>query len=264
MSSVTEHFWWAALNGQLAEVRRVLREHPEVNVNWKRGGQSALHVSCAKGHDHVVGLLLSLPKIDVNHKDGGGMSPFGRACLSKKVNCIDLMMRDPRVVLDCEDRFFTFVYQGDTEIAKRWMASGKGFDIRSIPEMLHILGKFSEYYSKEQNEGRAKLRALLTLLMENPGETRNQLRVELGWWDLGAVDFFAIVVFLCDGLVEIGNSQENPEAARFLKIACQLPLELQMTLCHRVVRSRRNLISARNSELAFKALAKTFVAPPSS
>ena len=112
--------------------------------------------------------------------------------------------------------------------------------------------------------------------------------VELGWLDELAAEFFALVVFLSDGLLEIkeeesmtGAKEENkagafsffkmtrwlsvekekpiihPNHARFFRIAKELPMELQMLLCHCVVGSTGENISGEQRELAFKHLTRT-------
>jgi len=65
---------------------------------------------------------------------------------------------------------------------------------------------------------------------------------------------FALVVFVSDGLLEIKDTTTT--AARFFSIARRLPLELQMMLCHRVVGSAKEIIPGKDSEVAFKELAR--------
>ena len=67
---------------------------------------------------------------------------------------------------------------------------------------------------------------------------------------------FALVVFVSDGLLEIKDTTTRTPAARFFSIARRLPLELQMMLCHRVVGSAKEIISGKDSEVAFKELAR--------
>ena len=76
-----------------------------------------------------------------------------------------------------------------------------------------------------------------------------------------AADIFALIVFLCDNLLQLKpalttttttTAETNPTAAsRFFAIASQLPMELQMVLSHRAVGS----ILLKDSEIAFKSLA---------
>ena len=67
---------------------------------------------------------------------------------------------------------------------------------------------------------------------------------------------FALVVFVSDGLLEIKDTTTRTPAARFFSIARRLPLELQMMLCHRVVGSAKEIIPGKDSEVAFKELAR--------
>jgi len=89
------------------------------------------------------------------------------------------------------------------------------------------------------------------------------VRVEVGWYDDLAAEMFALVVFVSDGLLQVtqGNQPTSTLAARFFTIAIQLPLDLQMVLCHRVVGSGKEIIQGKHSEAAFKSLAKSLLWP---
>ena len=87
------------------------------------------------------------------------------------------------------------------------------------------------------------------------GETRHAMRLELGWYDEAAAKMFALVVFVSDGLLQVNDTTPTP-AARFFSTAAQLPLELQMVLCFRLVGSDKEIIPGKESEVAFKELAR--------
>ena len=72
-------------------------------------------------------------------------------------------------------------------------------------------------------------------------ETRHRVRQEMGWYDKLAAEMFALVVFVSDGLLQINETTTPSPAARFLSIAIQLPLELQMVLCFRQVGSAKDI-----------------------
>jgi len=98
---------------------------------------------------------------------------------------------------------------------------------------------------------------LLERFMANPTQTRHELRVKLGVLDTLAAEIFALTVFLCDDLLQLKPTSHPAAAAtRFFTIASKLPLELQMVLCHRAVRSMKQNILRKDSEAAFKALAR--------
>jgi len=56
---------------------------------------------------------------------------------------------------------------------------------------------------------------------------------------------YNLIVFMCDGYYELNHNSDNEEAIRFFKIVRQLPLELQMTLIHRMSKSSKNNISGK-------------------
>ena len=58
--------------------------------------------------------------------------------------------------------------------------------------------------------------ALLESFKANPTQTRNEIRRELGCVDELAAEVFALVVFLCDGLLELGEEEvAGHQPARF-------------------------------------------------
>jgi len=85
------------------------------------------------------------------------------------------------------------------------------------------------------------------------------MRVELGWYVQQAAEIFALVVFVSDGLLQINDTKTTTPAARFFSIARRLPLELQMMLCFRQVESQKEIISGKDSEVAFKSLAESLL-----
>ena len=81
------------------------------------------------------------------------------------------------------------------------------------------------------------------------------VRLELDWYDNVAAEMFALVVFVSDGLLQTKETTPSP-AARFFEIAARLPLELQMVLCFRQMGSDKEIILGKESEVAFKELAR--------
>jgi len=75
------------------------------------------------------------------------------------------------------------------------------------------------------------------------------------------VEIFALVVFYSDGLLKLHTFETEKvkkKTKRFFAIAKQLPMELQMLLCHRAAGSSGSLVTIRDSEVAFRNLAKGY------
>ena len=88
--------------------------------------------------------------------------------------------------------------------------------------------------------------------------------MKLGLLDLLAAEAFALTVFLCDDLFHLNPIASNQAAAafRFFTIVKRMPMELQMVLCRRVVGSAKNSILRKDSEAAFKSLARFLLSQP--
>ena len=81
-ASVGRKLFDAAYGGRVAEVSSLLRDHPEIKVNWKQGGGwTPLHAASYNGHVEVVKLLLAHPGINVNVKNKDGEIPLSFGCL---------------------------------------------------------------------------------------------------------------------------------------------------------------------------------------
>jgi len=108
--------------------------------------------------------------------------------------------------------------------------------------------------------------SLLERFMANPTQTRHEIRVKLGVklgvLDEQAAEVFALILFLCDDLLQFKPAltdttitTASAATLRFFAIVKWLPMELQMVLCHRAVGSMKQNILHNNSEEAFKLLA---------
>lgn len=69
---------------------------------------------------------------------------------------------------------------------------------------------------------------------------------------------FAQVVFLSDGLLRL-TPQCPPQIARFFTMTSSLPIEIQMIICSRQFGLPHDIVLSKNSEPAFKELAKYFI-----
>jgi len=141
-------------------------------------------------------------------------------------------------------------YYGDIDVIKWWITSGREMDFWKPGDV-----DKTDAIGGAKKRRRTEVVALLERFKKNPVETRHAMRVELGLVDALAAEMFALVVFVSDGLLQTKETPPPP-AARYLKIAGQLPLELQMVLCCRQVGSSKEIIPGKGREAAFKELAR--------
>ena len=69
----------AAQDGRVPELSSLLRDHPEINVNWANPSYfkwTALHTASHDGYVEVVKLLLAHPNINVNQPPLDDTTPF--------------------------------------------------------------------------------------------------------------------------------------------------------------------------------------------
>lgn len=255
MTSIEKHFYTAAVHGNVEKIKKILTENPDLNVNRKfeiYSNFTALHAACENDHGKVVAMMLARPDILVNQKDEFGWSAFITACSFGSTACVQLMLKDFRVEVDDPDRdgrtpFWRAAQSGSLEVVKVLIASGRELGLKrpgyGYDEVIQV-AKNNNYY---------EVVSLLETFKKNPKKTRYEVGLEIDCLDRPAANIFALVVFLCDGLLDLIDQTQSSEV-RFFKIAKQLPLELQMILCHRMVGSSGDNIPGEIREVGFRDL----------
>ena len=173
-------------------------------------------------------------------------------------SCVREMLKDSRVKVNEPDfsgytPLWWAAASGHLDVTKWWIVSGREMDQGEPGDVDR-----TDAISAAKKQGKPEVVALLERFKEKPEETRQAVRVELGWYDLAAVEVLALVVFVSDGLLQINDTTPSP-AARYFSIASQLPLELQMVLCYRVVGFGKEIIPGKESEVAFKELTRSLL-----
>ena len=248
----------AVQSGNARKLAELMKQDPGFNVNMRLDddGWALLHFACAENYRSVViPLLLAHPDIDVNVKGRYAQTPFYYAC-NGYTSCVHEMLKDSRVkVNETDDDGHTPLYlaawSGRLETIKWWIVSGREMDLGTPGDV----GK-TDAIGVAKEWGHAKVVTLLERFKENPGGTKHVMRVDLGWYGALAAEIFALVVFVSDELLQIKDTMNTTPAARFFKIARSLPLELQIVLCFRQVGSAKEIIPGKESEVAFKELAR--------
>jgi len=127
-----------------------------------------------------------------------------------------------------------------------WKGDGSR-DIRESPYGCHWGAK---------DWSKTEVVTLLERFLSDAAQAKDAVRVEVGWYDGLAAEMFALVVFVSDGLLQVKDPTTATPAARFFSIAKRLPLEIQMVLCFRQVGSDKEILPGKDSEVAFKELAR--------
>ena len=264
---------YVAVNlGLIEEVQTLLQAHLNVNVNWAHEdnhGWTALHLAASKGDTELVKRLLAHAAINVNGQDPFGHTPLSFSCSSGRISVVQVLLEDPRVdvVLPNDDNctpLWLASYKGHERVIEWLIASGR--DLGDLSRKGRAWEDGQKYTALEiaQQYMWTVTVTLLERFMANPERTQYEVRVKLGVLDEVAAEVFALTVFVCDDLLQLkpaltslaSPSPTTVSALRFFSMTMKLPMELQMILCHRVLGSAKQNILHKNSEPAFKALAR--------
>jgi len=249
----------AVCEGNAKRLAELMGQDPGFNVNMDLHGHgnSLLHHACKGGNRRspVIPILLAHPDIDVNVKTEYGSTPFYWACVLGYASCVRELLKDSRVKVNEPDTgrctpLWAAAGNCHPHIIKWWIASGREMDLGKPGDV-----DYTDAIGVAKKCGWTEVVTLLERFRSDASKTRSEVRVELGLLDELAAEMFALVVFVSDGLLQVKDTTPSP-AARFLNIARQLPLELQMVLCFRQVGSAKEIIPGKDSEVAFKELAR--------
>jgi len=274
MSTAEQKLFEAVKSRDVVKVSSLLKDHPGLDVNWTNEEQwSALHMASYKDHADIVEVLLEHPHINVNLENDYGQTPFFLGCQCGKVGVVRVLLKDPRVLIAPKEH---------NKLTPQWWASFHGH--RSVIAWLiasgRDLGDWNAVKGKDKGKKYTALdiarqhahpdvALVLERFLANPTQIRHELRVEFGVVDEHAAELFALIVFLCDGLLQLNpafttaNLITNPAAFRFFTMVKRLPMELQMIICHRAVGSAKDNILSKDSEVAFKSLVRALLLLPS-
>ena len=254
----------------MSEVSSLLRNHPEIDVNWTNPDNyqwTPLHAASRYGHVEVVKLLLAHPNINVNLKNRDGQTSFLLGCHRGRLSVVRMLLKDPRVDVTLDDNdgctpLWWASWCGERKVIEWLIASGR--DLGDIGVKGNFRGNNLTALEMARHE-QSDAVSVLEKFIANPAQTRHELRVKLGVSAALAAELFAVVVFLSDDLLQprpaLATIIAASAATRFFAITSKLPMELQMILCHRVVGSMKQNILYKDSESPSNHLRSVFLWP---
>ena len=284
------------LEDYYGDICRLILDTPDLDVNWQHPYQlqcTALHQACELNHSEVVSLLLLHPAINLNLLNLFHATACFCACRNGSSAAAKVILQDPRVDLSIGlSPVFAAAKEGHLEVVK-WLIALQPDQVLKVLEK-----REAEYDSRlftpievARKNRHSEVVWLLSKFKEDQVTTCHEVQLELGVSKGCTADLFALVVFLCDGLLKITSkpprappltanqlprwtSQQDTAATtnetevgvakyqaaiRFFRIVKALPMELQMILCHQAQGSRRRYIRNQDSEAAFRFLAQSLV-----
>ena len=193
----------ATAGGRVSEVSSLLRNHPEIDVNWTNPDNyqwTPLHAASRYGHVEVVKLLLAHPDINVNLKSRGGQTPLSLGCKYGQVSVVEVLLKDRHVNVTLNDK------EGCTPL---WWASCIGnhgvieWLVASGRDLGDISNKKGNWNGKEyaaldiaRERNKTEVVSLLERFMANPTLTRREIRKKLNFTGLSLFPFHFIFVFI--------------------------------------------------------------------
>jgi len=257
---------------RVSEMSSLLRNNPEINVNWRDHIEwTLLHIASFHSHVEVVKLLLAHPNIDVNAMCSSGQTPFSYGCFRGNESVVRVMLKDSRVDItladnnECTPLWYASNF-GHHGVIERLIASGRDLEDVKNKKGMNLFGE--EYTALEIAifKEHDSVVLLLEKFIADPVSTRQEIHTKYGIGDSIAVSLFSLVVFLCDDFLRLTERSLNTTtlprehfASRFFVIAKKLPMELQMILCHRASNSYKDNVLTQDSEHAFKNLARALL-----
>jgi len=266
-------------NGEVPEFVRLLENYesnpvvdnnnPVITTRLEVGlGWTLLHEAVYHEQPEIVKILLAHPKINVNAQAHEGITPLCIACRRGNATVVDLLISDPRT--DATITYYSDVFPlwmpnrfSKTHV-QLLIASGKSLgDLRNMAGIRDLYSN-TLWVAMNSNTSQApEVVQLINDFYKDQAKTRHAVRMEMGRSSALSAHLFALIVLVCDGLLEVimvanpklmtESCSVQGQARRFFRILCELPMELQMVVCLRAFQSPRNVVLTKDSEPAFRS-----------
>ena len=247
-------------------VVRVLLGNPRIDVNLADAGdRTPLWWAAYKGHVDVVVWMLALRGVDLDlerpgvfardlclNGDGRRYSPLDVVAEKKKTVVFMTQESTSSSSSSRVDRIYRILagfvrsHGGDPTVAQHRLRMDLGITEARIAEFFALVVFLCDDYLALVKNARTGLEAERTAASRDRGNEKKGKNRKMKKWDDSEECFFT-------------RRECEINQARFLDIATRLPLDLQMTLCHRVCKSPGHVILQRDSELAFKAVVARWI-----
>jgi len=212
--------------GRIDRVKKILMEHPEVDVNEleEERGCGLLHTACRRqdcpGLDTIITMLLAHPDIRVNERNSTGETPFMVACGNGTSRCLRLLLKDSRVDISLRgDNGYTplqlaaLISMIDT--FEWWIASGRELDVVEATIFAEKAFDRPALYEDRFPWNIHGVMHLLERFRENPEMTRREIRSELGVVDEIVVDTPPPRLTRAEYEVFLGSLPQHPSSLLF-------------------------------------------------
>lgn len=222
----------------------LLLARPEVNVNQRnRMRDSALIIAINKRHREAFKLLMSHPDIDVNQTDTFDQTPLMWAVKCDEIGMLSQLLAHPNIDINKTDDYGRTAYMTACMCSRKkchrlLLSYHQQFQIACLFALVVFASdEMLELVSSSTDESET------CRIWSNYGEYR-ELGVELK--------------FSRDANDVAREVAAHQDAIRFFKVVTQLPMELQMLVCHRAFGSSEQNISASRSEDGFRRMAALY------
>jgi len=258
---MSKPLYWACASGH-TEVVKYMMTLPDVELNCHLQFPMIV-VAAGAGHLDLVRWLTSNPRIDVCECSYQGVTALAMASRNGHLAVVSHLLEDGRIDIHKTTEF------GETALgmASKWhhlsvvellLAQDATLEIVYVcdAEREH---KYRVFWTHTFDDCRA-ICQLLEDYKADEKEVRRKMRNKVGISKNNAADVFALVIFVSDGLLNLGpgpctEDSKAVRAARFFKATTNLPMGLQMIICNSLFDYCGHTVLRAHSEPAFKRLA---------
>ena len=248
-----------------------------IKLNSIHKARSPLAVACENGHVETVRLLIWDKRFAINGAEGDDYTPLYLACSRGNQEIMMLLLTHTDIDVLAQGArndvagllsmavsgnsmlmlpFFYIFFKKGENIAGRILAS----DLKALRACFNVI--CSDYGLRDDPSRNQFVLSFASWEQDIPKEQLFEVirRTKKKLLNDNRLTYFALIIFISDRLLQIKNQVEptQQKLVRFLKIATQLPMELQMVLSHRVAESMGTNIFGREMELPFRQLAARF------
>jgi len=234
---------------------KLLLTHPNININEVNNkGMTPLAYSCYYNNDDIIRVLLNNPAIDINKSNI--IAPLHLAVEKKNINVIKLLLCQPGININQVDEYgrtpldyICALSEGNT-----WLSSRRTIKINVCSKEEIIIKLLMAYGATITNQ---KIKICNNSELDKYLTDPNVINDWKATFDFIS-HLFTLVVLLCDEYFTFNTQScgRSVDMIRFFTICKQLPMELQMLICHRLYGSHKNYVKSDSVTLHCKLILK--------
>lgn len=228
----------ALIDERHKDFKSLIQTHIDIDLYTSHNGdRPLLHLAAVKQEPYWIKILLQIEDLDINHVSSSGSTAISAACRHASLEVVRTLLKDPRLSLarnpaKADSPVIECLRRNNPEFIYELLADERSETIQEI--LLQLAEDPGRKEIIRENLIRLSSKTVIPHVeqfVDDPEGTIYRAQFARSHPHARATYLFALVVCLCDGVLQFGTP--SPKVQRFFSISQRLPLDMQELICKR-------------------------------